>query len=114
MTDAPALFEFGRDPAGQTPMQRAAEAQLTNLREAGLLTPRHAIIVELVRELSTVIGAASRNGRGSALAMAAKELREALAMLPDDPGPEDPLAQLDDELRDAERRAIAAAGRSSS
>jgi hypothetical protein len=108
MTDEqPALFTFGTTE-GMTPMQRAAEAQLEALDAAGLLTPRHAVIVALVRELSTVIGLSARNGRGSAMAMAAKELREALALLPDDPGPEDPLAKMDDELREAERRAIAA------
>jgi hypothetical protein len=40
--------------------------------------------------------------------MASKELREALAMLPDDPGPEDPLSVMDAELAEAEQRAIAA------
>lgn len=87
-------------------MEAAVERQLADLEAANLLTARHSIIVALIRELAGVIGQGAGRGRASAVAMASKELREALAMLPDDPGPEDPLAKLDAELAQAEAAAI--------
>lgn len=77
-------FLPGLEPpeAGATRLERAAHEQIQHLRDAGLLTSDHAIAVQLVLDLSRAIGISARNGRASAMALAAKELREALALLP--------------------------------
>lgn len=71
------------EPAA-TPMERAARLQIASLRDRGMLTADHAIVVQLVLDLARAIGLSAGKGRASALAMAAKELREAVALLPGD------------------------------
>lgn len=63
-------------------MEKAALATLRRLDELELLGAEHALTCQLVLELARAVGAGVRNGRASAVAMAAKELREALATLP--------------------------------
>lgn len=63
-------------------MDGAAMTTLRRLDDLGLLDDRHTLTCQLILELAHVIGAGSRNARASAVAMAAKELREALATLP--------------------------------
>lgn len=99
--------------AGSSAIERAAHRQLTALQARGLLRDDHAIVVALIGELASVVGQSATRGRGSAVAMAAKELREAMALLPTDPGPQDPMVLLDQELQEAERRALASHGKDS-
>lgn len=114
MTDQPTLP--GMEPLSPhaTPLETAAHAQLAYLEAEGLLGPHHALTVALVRQAAQVCGAAAMAGRGSAFALAAKELREAMALLPEAAGPADPFEALVDEMREAEAAARRdAAGRSS-
>lgn len=79
-------------------LERAAAAQLAYLEGQRLLGPQHALVVSLVREAAKVAGAAAQGGKGAAFALASKELREALALLPVAAGPEDPWDRLQREL----------------
>lgn len=79
-------------------LERAARAQLDYLDEQHLLGPQHALVVSLVREAAKVAGAAAQGGKGAAFALASKELREALSLLPQAAGPEDPWDRLQREL----------------
>lgn len=75
--------------AGQsTAMVTAAHRSLAELERVGTITTRHAVQVQLVLSLSAAIDAGTRSGRASAVAMAARELRETMLVL--DPPPEDP------------------------
>jgi hypothetical protein len=78
----PTLPGMGLGPDGPSPIEAAADAQLRFLEEQNLLTDDHAILVSLVRTLARAVGQSAVQRRGSALAMVAKELREALALLP--------------------------------
>lgn len=82
---APALPGIDPPPGPVTPLEAAVDRTLAALNEAGLLSERHAGICELCRVMAKTvsIGVASRRSSGAALA--AKELREALAMLPEPP-----------------------------
>lgn len=68
--------------AGPTPLEQAARIQLQKLADDGLLNDNHAIAVQLVLDLARAIGVSATRGRASAMALASKELREALALLP--------------------------------
>lgn len=74
--------------AGESAMVDAAKRTLHRLESMGNLTERHAVQVQLVLSLAAAIDAGSRSGRASAVAMAAKELRETMLVL--DPPPTDP------------------------
>lgn len=82
-----------------TPMVSAARFTLAALDEAGRIEPRHALLVQLILSLSGAIDGGTRQGRASAVAMASKELREALLQL--DPPPEE------GDQGEAARRALA-------
>lgn len=70
-------------------MEAAAMRTIRRLDQAGVLDEADTLTVQLVLELAAVIGRGVTSGRASAVAMAAKELREALATLPDvNRGPE--------------------------
>lgn len=71
------------DP-GPSPLEQAARIQIKNLADRNLLNDDHAIAVQLVLDLARAIGVSATRGRASAMALAAKELREALALLPAD------------------------------
>lgn len=60
----------------------AAYATLRALDDEHLLTPAHAVTCQLVLELARAVTAGVRSGRASAVALAARELREAIATLP--------------------------------
>lgn len=74
--------------AADTAMVQAATRSLRELEKVGTITERHAVQVQLVLSLSAAIDAGARSGRASAVAMAARELRETMLVL--DPPPEDP------------------------
>ncbi|NTW39354.1 MAG: hypothetical protein HGA44_05600 [Cellulomonadaceae bacterium] len=63
-------------------LELAAVATLTELRSQGLLRREHSLTVQLVLELSRAVGQGVMHGRASAVAMAAKQLTEAMALLP--------------------------------
>lgn len=76
----------GLEPAGgqafTTPLELAAMETLRELREQGLLRREHSLTVQLVLELARAVGRGVASGRASAVAMAAKQLTEAMALLP--------------------------------
>lgn len=75
------------DRENDTAMVRAMRATLRVLRDEARLRPSDAAMVQLSLSLSGAIDAGTRSGRASAVAMAARELRETLLTL--DPPPED-------------------------
>lgn len=105
-----ALFELNEGPS---PIEAAVERQLAWLEGRNLLDDSNAIVVALVKELADVIGKSAGRGRGSSVALASKELREALAMLPQPAGDEDPWEKMQRELQEeSDRIAEAARARS--
>lgn len=77
-------FEGLTLPAGQiTPLEAAARATLAALDDDGLLEPRHALTAQLILDLSASIGAGVRTGKTAAVALAAKQLLDAIASLPE-------------------------------
>lgn len=68
-------------------MVRACRLTIAALADAGKLTPAHAVLTQLLLELSGAIDRGRQAGRASAVAMAARELRDTLLMI--DPPPED-------------------------
>ena len=74
----------GLNTAGQASntMLRAATEYVATLRADGLLSGHHVLTVQLVLGLAEAIGKAAAKGQAAAMAMASKELREAMAMLP--------------------------------
>jgi len=68
-------------------MVKAARQTLAALHADDKLRPEHALLTQLILSLAAAIDGGTRSGRASAVAMAAKELREALLQL--DPPPEE-------------------------
>lgn len=64
-------------------LEAAALTTIEALDRQHLLGPEHTLTVQLVVELARAVAAGVRSGRASAVALAAKELREALATLPE-------------------------------
>lgn len=71
----------------ESAMVTAARSTIQALHTLGKLEPRHAVLTQLILSLAEAIDRGTRTGRASAVAMASKELREALLQL--DPPPED-------------------------
>jgi len=63
-------------------LEEAAVETLRELREQGLLRREHSLTVQLVLELARAVGQGVVHGRASAVAMAAKQLTEAMGLLP--------------------------------
>lgn len=70
-----------------SPMVKACHRTIQALEATGKLTAASALLVQLLLELSAAIDRGRAAGRASAVAMAARELRDTLLML--DPPPED-------------------------
>lgn len=68
-------------------MVKACRLTIAALADAGKLQPAHAVLTQLLLELSGAIDRGRAAGRASAVAMAARELRDTLLML--DPPPEE-------------------------
>lgn len=100
--DAPTLF--GAGPPTQAPgvMRAEVEATIKALDALGLLDDRHRAVCQLARQLADVVEAGTRSGKAAAAAMAARELRETLAALPE---PEETTTDEWDELVAAMRAA---------
>lgn len=62
-------------------MVKACHQTITALRDTGKLLPQHAVLTQLLIELSGAIDRGRAAGRASAVAMAARELRDTLLML---------------------------------
>lgn len=99
----------GFDQPDQTPFQLAVEKQIAWLDESQMLDESHLIVVALIRELADVIGKSAGRGRGSSVALASKELREALLLLPQPGGKADPWETLQSEMQAAAEAAKARA-----
>lgn len=76
----PGLALTTSSPAGK--MVQSVRATLDALAEENLLRPEHAALAQLALQLAAAVEAATLSRRGSAVAMAARELREVLAVLP--------------------------------
>lgn len=103
MGDQPALPGL-EVPEHSSPMVRAAHDTITALRDLNKLRAEHAILTQLLLELAGAIDRGRAAGRASAVAMAARELRDTLLML--DPPPEEGAAG--DRAREALARFVAA------
>lgn len=68
-------------------MVKACRQTIAALSDADKLLPQHAVLTQLLLELSGAIDRGRAAGRASAVAMAARELRDTLLMI--DPPPED-------------------------
>jgi hypothetical protein len=71
---------------GLTALETAARRSLAALQASGLLEDRHAVTMQLVLDLARSVGRASAKGQAAAAAMAAAQLREAWALLPQPDG----------------------------
>lgn len=78
---------------GESPMVKACKQTITALAAVDKLLPQHAVLTQLMLSLCEAIDAGRRAGRASAVAMAARELRDTLLMI--DPPPEDGSASED-------------------
>lgn len=89
------------------PMVKAAHATLEALRRLDKVGDEHALLVQLIVSLAGAIDQGVIRGRASAVAMASKELREALLQLdpPDEGGGTDAQRQLADFLAKLEAAA---------
>jgi hypothetical protein len=85
MTDQPALPGMDDPTDGPSPLEVAARRTLAALHAAGVLTEQHALPMALVLDLARAVSVGIRTGHASAAAMAAAQLRETYAMLPDLP-----------------------------
>ncbi|MBF0808518.1 hypothetical protein E4U03_07835 [Rothia nasimurium] len=78
------LFNFDKEPSyAKSSLRLAAEAHIQKIKDEDLLTEETYLIAQLTLDLAQVCGVAVAKGSASAVAMASKELRETLAMLPD-------------------------------
>lgn len=87
MGDQLELPGVGDAPARSSAMVLACHQTINALQSAGKLLPQHAVLTQLLLELSGAIDRGRAAGRASAVAMAARELRDTLLMI--DPPPED-------------------------
>lgn len=85
--DQLALPGMGGARENDSAMVRACRQTIDALAAAGKLEPQHAVLTQLLLALAEAIDGGRRNGRASAVAMAARELRDTLLMI--DPPPED-------------------------
>lgn len=77
-------------------LEKAARALLEQLREKGLIQAEHVLLEQIILDLSRAVGISAQSGKAAGMAMAAKELREYLALLPK--ANDDAFQQLLDEL----------------
>ena len=92
----------GMDGAGTSPnmMQRAAAEYIQALRDRDLIKGHHVLTVQLVLDLAAAVGKASAKGQAAAMAMASKELREAMELLPVPVSNDDPFTAFLNELKE--------------
>lgn len=78
------------DAAPTSGLVAAATTTLRVLDDKGLLRPEDALTVQLVLDLAAAVAAGVQSKRASAVALAARELREAMALLPQTEAPTGP------------------------
>ena len=108
MSTTPALFDDPYADQGPGAVASACRHTLASLSDAGLLEARHAASAALVLALADSIDQLTRYGgtrKGTPLALLARELREALAALPE------PVAEVDGAWLELEAALRVAAGR---
>lgn len=91
-------------------LEQSVEDTIEAYREAGLLRPIDAATAELARQMAVTVAIGVRSRRSTGAALAARELRETLAMLPQPPEVDpngDEWTQLASDLRRAAREAEA-------
>lgn len=76
------LEDFLIQTTAKPALQVAAEKYVSFLQDEGLLTEAHVLTVQLVLDLARACGLSASKGRASGMALASKELREALELLP--------------------------------
>lgn len=86
----------------QPPLEKAAITYIDELEKQGLIKPVHALTVQLVKDLARAAGMSARDGKASGMAMATKELREAMALLPS--GGSDAMAEIQQKMMEAAHR----------
>lgn len=79
-------LEDTQPAGGTTPLETAARRSLAALQASGLLEDRHAVTMQLVLDLARAVGRSAAKGQAAAAAMAAAQLREAWALLPQPDG----------------------------
>lgn len=84
-------------------MVRACKQTIEALAAAGKLLPQHAVLTQLLLSLAEAIDGGRRSGRASAVAMAARELRDTLLMI-DPPADDDSSADAALALREFMQR----------
>lgn len=113
MTDSPQGFPVPLPGIGEgdgramSDLEGATRRTIAGYAESGLLDERHAMVCQLLLELSRSVAAAARAGRASAAAMASAQILAALESLPKPPeggGQGDDFDRLADELREAALR----------
>lgn len=110
-TDAPMLPGLEPPAERESALELAARRTLAELERLGLLEERHAVLCQLVLELSAAVAAGRKGGRASAAAMAAAQLLAAVDQLPtpvERGDGDDAWTQLAADLRAAADRAAAA------
>lgn len=91
----------------ESPMVKACRQTIVALGEAGKLRPTHAVLTQLLLALAEAIDGGRKSGRASAVAMAARELRDTMLMI--DPPDEETSADAALALREFMAKVEAAA-----
>lgn len=78
----PVLPGLGGAGTPSNRLGQAATELIQTLRDQQLIEPHHVLTIQLVEDLAVVAGKAAAKGQAAAMAMATKELREAMALLP--------------------------------
>lgn len=73
----------------KTAMEKAAQTYIDSLRESQLLQPHHVLTEQLILELARAIGLSAVKGRAAGMALASKQLMEAMESLPQPVGNDD-------------------------
>lgn len=103
MADQETLFQLSLDSDSSEPaMLKAARAQIKALQDQRLIKPQHLMTCQLVLSLAEAIGKAAAKGQASAMSFASKELREAMALLPQ-PVAVSSMEELQQLLRESEK-----------
>lgn len=106
MTDTqPELPGLGNIRPDADRLERAAMSLLEQLRAKDLIQPEHVLLEQIILDLSRAVGISAQSGKAAGMAMAAKELREYLALLPK--ANDDAFQQLLDELNSGSTRPAA-------
>ena len=83
MTDLqPELDGLGDVRPDATKLETAAHQMLQQLHQDGVIDDSHVLIEQVIVDLARAVGISAQQGKAAGMAMAAKELREYLLLLP--------------------------------